>query len=273
MAELCDHVAQQDSPALRKALAATGLSLVAPQRAMDVRLLESLDEHQRRTVERYHRLLVALAEEIEQGDADFDPQSVVARLGESFGEQPVSIRTVKLCKRVSGFGVYEPFEGDGFLAGRANKLIVYVEVDDFTREPVEGEDRFEVRLEQEVVLFNEADGLAVWRHAPQQVVDVSRRQRRDFWIVQMVTLPANLGVGKYRLKVRVTDQHSGSVDETTLPIRLVADAASRAALRKTAGDTALTDPGADADEPVTRGDVQEMLLKDDALEFLKEMAK
>jgi hypothetical protein len=32
-------------------------------------------------------------------------------------------------------------------------------------------------------------------------------------------------VGKYRLKVRINDLNGGSIDETTLPIQLVADKA------------------------------------------------
>jgi hypothetical protein len=34
-----------------------------------------------------------------------------------------------------------------------------------------------------------------------------------------------VSVGEYRLKVRVTDLHGGSVDETTVPVELVADRA------------------------------------------------
>ena len=81
----------------------------------------------------------------------------------------------------------------------------------------------EVRLTQELILYKESDGLAVWRHEPTQIVDVSRNRRRDFYVVQMITLPARLSEGRYRLKVRLTDQHGDSVDETTLRVQIVAD--------------------------------------------------
>ena len=41
----------------------------------------------------------------------------------------------------------------------------------------------------------------------------------------MIRLPARLSVGKYLLKIRITDQHGGSLDEATMPIQIVADQA------------------------------------------------
>ena len=63
----------------------------------------------------------------------------------------------------------------------------------------------------------------MWKQPATQIVDESRNKRRDFFVVQLIRLPARLGVGKYRLKVRINDLHGGSIDETTLPIQLVAD--------------------------------------------------
>ena len=103
------------------------------------------------------------------------------------------------------------------------RQIVYVEVEDFVAAPTD-DDKREVRLTQELILYKESDGLAVWRHEPTQIVDVSRNRRRDFYVVQMIALPARLGEGRYRLKVRLTDQHGDSIDETTLSVQVVADA-------------------------------------------------
>jgi hypothetical protein len=140
-----------------------------------------------------------------------------------FGELPIGIQTLDLCKSVDGYGVYEPFADHRFLAGQPRKMIVYVELDHFKTVPRKENDRYDVKLKQEVVLFNASDGLAVWSHEPVTIRDRSRNQRRDFFTVQMVTLPERLSVGEYRLKVRVTDLQGGSVDETTVPVELVAD--------------------------------------------------
>ena len=58
-----------------------------------------------------------------------------------------------------------------------------------------------------------------------QIVDRSRNRRRDFFEVQLIKLPPQLSVGKYWLKVRVTDLHGNYIDETSLPIKIVADQA------------------------------------------------
>ncbi len=237
LAELHERLVAMEAPPLRRALAAVGLSLVDPAQGLDERLLEPLDPTQRRAVEGVQRLLVDLSQRIDSGALiELNAETVAASLTGLAGPRAVSLRNATLCRKVSGFGVYEPFEGEEFIAGRENRMIVYAEIDDFVSAPVEDGEGFEVRLEQEVVLYNEADGLAVWRHPAQPVRDTSRRQRRDFWVVQMVSLPANLGVGKYRLKVRVTDHLGHTVDETTLPIRLIADDSARSATTPTVDD-------------------------------------
>ena len=54
-------------------------------------------------------------------------------------------------------------------------------------------------------------------------MDNSYNQLRDFFVTQHLLLPANLGVGEFVLKVRVTDLQSGTLDERSRPIVLVAD--------------------------------------------------
>lgn len=216
------RIEASDRPALTKALQAATLSLLDPSQPLDRRLLESLTFADQALVERYHQVMTLLLAQLDDGKAGLDRASIDARLDALFGQQPISIRTVQLCRRVMGYGLYEPFEGTTFLAGRDQKMIVYVELDDFqTRE--QDQEQFEVKLEQEISLFNESDGLAVWRNEAVQIVDASRNRRRDFFVVQLVTLPARLSVGKYRLKVRVTDLHGGSLDERTVPVEIVAD--------------------------------------------------
>jgi hypothetical protein len=219
---LNDQLAGDDSPAMRRALQAAGLALLDPHRQIDARLIQPLDDPQRAALLRYQTLLAEVAERLELGKP-VDPAALAARLEATSGQKPLTIRTAQLCRSVGGFGVYEPFATHRFPAGRSDtRVIVYVELENYTVKP-DGEFN-DVRLEQELVLYTDADGLAVWRHPPQKVVDRARRVRRDFFVVQLIQLPSNLGVGKYALKVRLTDQHSGAVDEITLPIELVADA-------------------------------------------------
>ncbi|MEM6749722.1 MAG: hypothetical protein AAF612_04560 [Planctomycetota bacterium] len=123
----------------------------------------------------------------------------------------VRATTLELCKKVSGFGVYEPVVSRTFAVGREHQVIVYVELDGFASKPLEGDGSFEVRLQQELALFETSRGLAVWRQKPAEILDRSRNRRRDFFVVQMATLPADLPAGSYVLKVTGTDKNAGMV--------------------------------------------------------------
>ena len=144
----------------------------------------------------------------------------------------VEIAALELCRSVGGFGVYEPFEDRTFTAGAPVRMVLYAEIEGYGTDTspapdAPGEDSgvmHRVRLSQEVLLYRDADGLMVWSQPPEPITDASRRRRRDFWSVQLVELPANLGVGRYRLKVRITDEVSGTIDERSVPLRLVAQA-------------------------------------------------
>lgn len=241
LAELSAQVRASDDPVLAQAVTAAALSLAQPDHQLDPAVLEPLKPMQRDAVERLHTLFLGIRQRaVEQGAASptsrvqvggptttggggFDRKTLDEALADAFGEMPVTIVYADLCRSVSGYGVHEPLDTHNFLTGQANRAIVYVEVEDFAAAKLDN-DRREVRLTQELILYKEDDGLAVWRHEPTQIIDVSRNRRRDFYVVQMITLPARLSAGKYRLKVRITDQHGDSVDETTLKIHVVADA-------------------------------------------------
>jgi hypothetical protein len=220
--QLNEQLTKTDDPAFAKAIAAVGLSLAEPTRHLDPAALAPLRPGQREQIKKLHAALTGLMDDAALSNSPLTREHLTKRLDEAFLEDPVRIENLKLCRSVKSFGVYEPFNSTNFLGGQNNKAIVYVEIDNFKTQPIEN-DKFEVRLSQELILYNESDGLAVWRSDPVEVTDTSRRARRDFYLVQMITLPARLANGMYRLKVRVTDQHGESVDETTMKLNIVAD--------------------------------------------------
>jgi hypothetical protein len=210
-----------DDPALKKAIDAVALSVVSGDRTLSPDILASLDPRQRETVSRFHLLMIQLTDRIaERGH--IDPETISEQLDATFGVQPIEIETVQLCRRVDNYGVYEPFAGDTFLAGRDQRMIVYVQLDHFASQQ-QPDDLYEVRLSQEIVLYNASDGLPVWRLPIETIVDRSRNRRRDFFTVKIIRLPARLGVGKYQLKVTVNDLHGSTTASATIPINLVAD--------------------------------------------------
>lgn len=224
---LVQQLAAETGAALPRAVVAAGLSLAGPEGELDPRLVSGLKPLDREAVERVRDLLERLRTVADTPGTRFDRKTVDTAVAEAFGRQPVSIAHAELCSSVAGYGVYEPLnegqDADRFLAGQGNRAILYIEVEDFVPKKLEGNQR-EVRLSLELILYKEHDGLAVWQDGPSDVVDVSRNHRRDFFVVRMVELPARLGPGRYRLKVRVTDPHGDTVDEITLRLLMVADA-------------------------------------------------
>jgi hypothetical protein len=181
-----------------------------------------LDEDHDQAVSRFGQLVATASQHVMESDDPLDRRALTQRLDEAWGEQPIEIVQLQLCRRVDGFGDYVPFEQTTYLAGQPQRMIVYVELENFASQPTEN-DRHEVRLQQRVQLFTSADGTMVWEHEPVRISDTSRNIRRDFFVVQVIELPARLNVGSYLLKVEITDLHGGSMFEQNLPIELVAD--------------------------------------------------
>ena len=123
--------------------------------------------------------------------------------------------------RVKRFGVYEPMDPPRFIAGKKdNDAIIYCEVANFASQ-MTPDKMWETKLKQEAVLYSET-GLAVWSDKSDTVTDLSRNRLHDFFIADKVRIPGNLPVGRYLLKMTVTDLHANRVAEATVPVQVVA---------------------------------------------------
>jgi hypothetical protein len=107
-----------------------------------------------------------------------------------------------------------------FVAGNKVEAIVYCEVGNVSSQQNQ-EGVWESRLSQEAVLYTEA-GQRVWSNPPRAIVDKSRNRRHDFCVAQMLTLPANLSINRYILKVTVKDEQAKRMAEAAMPIQIVA---------------------------------------------------
>lgn len=219
---LIDRISDHDVSAMDKALVAASLSVVNPSVQPDFDLLKPLNPQQRQRVEQYRQIIVSLGQQVSQTADKIDSDYLAEELNHLFGSSNLRIRNVELCTQVLGYGIYEPIEPRTFVAGRKNKMIVYLEVDNFqVKHNSDGE--YEVKLAQQISLFNEANGsLPVWQHPEVKIVDRSRNRRRDFFVVQLINLPA-LHVGNYRFKIRVTDDYGRYISESTLPMQITDD--------------------------------------------------
>lgn len=132
----------------------------------------------------------------------------------------LGIPTVALCRKVEGFGRYDPIEPPRFVAGKAHPVIIYCEVENFSSQLNDGK-MWETKLSQDAVLYTES-GLPVWSIKTESFSDLARNRRRDFFVVKLVTLPDNLVIGRYLLKVTIIDQQANRVAEASLPLQVVA---------------------------------------------------
>jgi len=146
-----------------------------------------------------------------------------------------------LCTRVQGFGRYDPFNTDTFVAGKPIRAIVYIELDGFMSRPARAgdpvdsalslSDQVSVELSQAITLFHDPSGLQAKFIPPKTVVDTTRNKRRDFYLIQQIELPATLTICKYDLKITVKDMTSSSEAEAVLPVKVVADSSAVARVK------------------------------------------
>lgn len=206
---------------LLKGMLVTTLKAIAGEGQFDDGTWTQPDDQQQK-LSKYYQLLLALRRDAATGDSSLEPSVIADHLDRLQNDSPIEIRTVRLVKTVHSFGVYDEFADNHFVAGRENPLIIYVELDYFhVLNTAKG--RFQVHLAQELELYTASGGTMVWQHPPEDVLDECRNRRKDFFVRQLVRLPANLSVGKYLLKVRVSDRNGNSVDERSVPLVLVAD--------------------------------------------------
>jgi hypothetical protein len=128
----------------------------------------------------------------------------------------LSVPTIALCDRVRRFADYDPIDPLRFAQGKAHPVVLYCEVENFSSQ-LDEHQFWRTRLTQEAVLYSE-HGMQVWADKSQEINDAARRRRHDFFVVTRMTIPANLQVGRYLLKVTIVDQQANRLAEATVPI-------------------------------------------------------
>jgi hypothetical protein len=215
------------------ALALAGLEAVRPDALSALEGQGVLSEAEIASLDAARELFRAMAPS-EGGGGIADPGEVSAVLDrirrDLDARAGLRVTRAELCTSVTGFGRYETFPANRFIAGRAQPVIVYTEIDRFGHRESTGDDgmpRYEIELSQRLELYHVADNLNTWNRAAEMDKTVSRNLVRDYYLINQVTLPANLSIGKYHLKVVMRDLVTGNVAETIIPIEIVAGARNR----------------------------------------------
>lgn len=156
-----------------------------------------------------------------------DPNAMVSKkvrplvdMGDRLRAQgDLQIPSASLCSAVKGYGLYDPLAAP-FAEGRENRALLYCEITGFASRLGDGS-AWETRLTQEVVLYRgEAE---VWKKGKvDQIVDRCRNKRHDFYLTNLIQLPASLPAGSYSLKVTIIDQVANRVAETVVPVTIAA---------------------------------------------------
>lgn len=217
----------QGSEAFRAQLAASALSLASPAAGRPATVGAPLTADESAVLSAWRTIVDRAVSESGDGAGAEAVASAIRDAARDLALlEPFAISRSALCTRVSGFGQYEEFPSTTFLAGRRNDAVLYVEVDNFASEDAAdqaGRVGRRVALSQTVSLYHDADDALAWRQPEQETVDISRNHRRDFFVVQRITLPETLTVGRYNLKVAMRDLATGQIAESIIPITIVAD--------------------------------------------------
>lgn len=120
---------------------------------------------------------------------------------------PLQINALTLCRKVQGFGNYQPLGRQAIRAGQ--QLLLYCEMEGLKYE--EGEGAFRTRLSSRVEVVPAGGGEAVWSLEFGADEDLCRRRRRDYYVDYLFVLPggSTLTPGQYGLRLTQTDLVSG----------------------------------------------------------------
>lgn len=132
----------------------------------------------------------------------------------------LSVPKVALCTKITGFGLYEPIEPAEFPARRKNLLLVYIEVENFASKVTpSGLYRTLLSVRQSLV---SRDGQELWSKKDENIEDLARRQRRDFYLtIGPIEIPKSLAPGSYILKVEVEDVLAGKMNSAVAEFKLL----------------------------------------------------
>ncbi len=114
---------------------------------------------------------------------------------------PLAVTQVRLCRKVVGFGSFEPLDRGAVKPGRP--VILYCEMTGMRYETKD--DRYVSRLFSRVELFSTRDRTKVWEQSLGEAEDQCRNRRRDYYVNYRICLPPSVAPGEYRLRVSQTD--------------------------------------------------------------------
>jgi hypothetical protein len=133
------------------------------------------------------------------------------------GDEPLGVVKLCLCRKIDGFGAFEPLNEPRVKAGKG--VLLYCEMTGMTYEPQESS--FSARLTSKIEIRSAADRKIryVWELAPEE--DICASRRHDFFVTYRLPLPRNLPPGSYRLYLTQTDLVANRSTSAEIPLEIV----------------------------------------------------
>ena len=210
------------------------LAMLDRDRVVHPQAIESLNQDQRAALGALQQWFLAMEHGLDDREASLEMLTETIRgLQASLREKPsFGMAEQSLVTRVGGFGDVDEWalrsEQDeyNFIAHSGQEIILYMELEGFDSR-LDTKGQWETATSQQLVIYSDRDGIPVWREDWQTATDRSRTRRSDYFTAQKVTIPTNLSVGKYQLKVRVRDEQTKAESEAIIPFVMTAAAMSR----------------------------------------------
>jgi hypothetical protein len=119
--------------------------------------------------------------------------------------ESLAITDLRLCRRVLGFGSFEPIDPSACKAGQ--HVIVYSELTGVGWREDAG--KYSARLASDVEVLPADGDEPIWRQSLGTADDTCTHRRHDFYVNDRLTLPTNLLPGAYRLRLIQRDLVAG----------------------------------------------------------------
>jgi hypothetical protein len=130
---------------------------------------------------------------------------------------PLAVAHLKLCRKVIGFGAFEPMQRSELKTGQP--AVLYCEMTGIRYETKHA--LFVSRLYSRVELLSVKDNTRVWEQALGEAEDRCRNRRRDYYVNYRICLPATVAPGKYRLRLNQTDLVARQTASADLAVTII----------------------------------------------------
>jgi hypothetical protein len=127
----------------------------------------------------------------------------------------LDVRNLALCQRVESFGQFTEFAAQSFRPGQ--EVLLYVEIDNFTVQPVG--DKFETEMRATYDILDES-GQRIRNVELPLDKQLGNNRRRDYYVSYSIHLPTDIAKGSYTLQLTVEDVKGQKSSQASIDFRI-----------------------------------------------------